>query len=123
MVTLSKRIKGFVAGLIRLVVICLVVEQLGYLVLVPDYLWELLASPVFWALFSVVCFYLLWRFDNKYPEGYVSLDNDDGWKPKRRINPTTGLPMTGGIDAGGTPYGGSPESGFIKPDSFWLISR
>ena len=111
MVTLLKRIKGFVAGLIRLVVICLVVEQLGYLVLVPDYLWELLASPVFWALFSVVCFYLLWRFNLKYPETSSPTVVNDHWEEdvNSKINPATGFTMNGGVDAAGYLYGQGPS--------------
>ena len=66
--TRLKRIKRFVAGLLLLAVCSLVVEQLVCLAWVPGYYWKLLASPVFWSLFSAVCFYLLWRFNRKYPD-------------------------------------------------------
>ena len=66
MVTLLKRIKGFVAGLIFLTFCCLLIEQLVYLVFVSGYGWRLLESPVLWSLFSVVCFSMLWRFNRKY---------------------------------------------------------
>ncbi|WP_062270749.1 hypothetical protein [Endozoicomonas arenosclerae] len=115
---LLKRIKEFVSGLLRLAAVCLVVEQLGYLVLVPGYYWALLASPVFWGLFSAVCFYQLWRFNRKYPDHYASETMCNGWNLEGETNPTTGLPMAGGIDVSGALYGGRPESGFIKFDSF-----
>ncbi|WP_152558624.1 hypothetical protein [Endozoicomonas numazuensis] len=118
MMNLLKRIKGFVASLLLLTFCCLLIEQLGYLVLVPGYGWKLLSSPVLWSLFSVVCFSLLWRFNRKYPEKTVSKPVNKGWQLEGETNPTTGLPMAGGIDVGGTPYGGRPESGFIKFDSF-----
>ncbi|MET4694413.1 hypothetical protein [Endozoicomonas lisbonensis] len=119
---LLKRIKGFVASLALLTICCLLLEQLGYLVLVPGYGWKLLSSPVLWSLFSVVCFSLLWRFDRKYPEDNSVPIDCEGWSPKRRINPATGLPMAGGIDSSGATYGGRPESGLMKSDNFWLIS-
>lgn len=121
--TLLKRIKGFVASLVWLTFCCLLIEQLVYLVSVPGYGWKLLGSPVLWGLLSVVCFSLLWRFNRKYPEDVSVSDVSEGWRSKRIINPTTGLPMAGGVDAGGTPYCGCPESGVLKPDKFWLISR
>ena len=93
--TLLKRIKGFVTGLMMLAIACLVTEQLIYLALKPGYYWELLASPVFWGLFSAVCFYLLWRFNRKYHENCVSRPMCDGWKLEGETNPTTGLPMAG----------------------------
>ena len=96
--TRLKRIKRFVAGLLLLAVCSLVVEQLVCLAWVPGYYWKLLASPVFWSVFSAVCFYLLWRFNRKYPENSGPCEEEacEYWKPKRRINPTTGLPMAGG---------------------------
>lgn len=120
---LMKQIKGFMAGLIFLIFCSLLMEQLAYLLLLPGYWWKLIGSPVFWSLFSAVCFLLLWRLNRNCPEDFSVQEDHEQWRPKRRINPTTGLPMVGGIDASGTPYGGCPESGLIKPDNFWLISR
>ncbi|WP_257279618.1 hypothetical protein [Endozoicomonas sp. ISHI1] len=115
---LLKRIKGFVASLAGLTFCCLLIEQLVYLVLVPGYGWKLLGSPVLWGLFSAGCFFLLWQFNREFPEKFASQPASKGWQLKGETNPTTGLPMAGGIDVGGTPYGGRPESGFIKFDSF-----
>ena len=117
MMALVKRIKGFMAGLMRLAVVCLVVEQLGYLVLVPGYYWELLASPVFWGVFSGVCFYQLWRFNRKYPVTKSSKVVSDGWNADwedavcTKINPATGFTMNGGVDAAGYLYGQEPSIG------------
>ena len=33
-----------------------------------EFFWFLMASPVFWGLFSVCCFVQLWWFNRKYPE-------------------------------------------------------
>ena len=86
--TLLRRIKGFVAGLMVLAAVCLVVEQLAYIFLVPGYFWELSVSPVVWGLFSAVCFYLLWRFDQKYPNVKNSTNSgaEYGWKVDWRGN-------------------------------------
>ena len=116
--TLLKRIKGFVAGLVLLLIFSLFTEQLAYLVLIPGYYLELLESPVLWGLFSVVCFGLLWRFNRKYPEDHTSKPTSKHWQLEGETNPTTGLPMAGGIDVSGALYGGRPESGFIKFDNF-----
>lgn len=119
---LLKRIKRFVASLVLLTFCCLLMEQLVYLALVPGYGWRMLASPVFWGLFSVGCFYLLWQFDKKYPDDFSVPDDNEGCQFQGETNPLTGLPMVGGIDRSVVIYGEDPESGFIKFDNFWLIS-
>lgn len=98
--TLLNQIKDFVTGLILLVIWCLLMDHL-----------------VYWGLYSVVCFFLLWRLNRKCPENFSFQDKNEGWRPKRRKNPSTGLPMAGGVDVSGTLYGGSPQSGFIKFDN------
>ena len=61
--TLWQRIKRFSRSLVILALSCLVLEQVWYSVIVPGYFLGVLVSPVFWGIFSVVCFYLLWRVD------------------------------------------------------------
>ncbi|MCW7552830.1 hypothetical protein NX722_09280 [Endozoicomonas gorgoniicola] len=61
--SLWQRIKRFSRSFMILALSCLVLEQVWYSVVVPGYFLGVLVSPVFWGIFSVVCFYLLWRFD------------------------------------------------------------
>ena len=63
---LWQRIKRFGRSVMVLAISCLVLEQVGYSVMVPGYFLGVLVSPVFWGLFSAVCFYLLWRFDSDF---------------------------------------------------------
>ncbi|UYM15906.1 hypothetical protein [Endozoicomonas euniceicola] len=112
--TLLKRIKGFVAGLMVLAAVCLVVEQLVYIFLVPGYFWELSVSPVVWGLFSAVCFWQLWRFNQKFPDenSDESMEFEDFEELMSETNPATGLPMAGALDISGNPYGGDDSVGF-----------
>ena len=74
---LWQRIKRFGRSVMVLAISCLVLEQVGYSVMVPGYFLGVLVSPVFWGLFSAVCFYLLWKFDpDFFKEDPVKEDQD-----------------------------------------------
>ena len=75
---LWQRIKRFCRSVVILAISCLVLEQVLYSVVVPGYFLGGLVSPVFWGLFSAVCFYLLWRFDPDFFKGEdVSLEKKE----------------------------------------------
>ena len=60
---LWQRIKRFGRSVMVLAISCLVLEQVWYSVMVSGYFLGVLVSPVFWGIFSISCFYLLWRID------------------------------------------------------------
>ena len=64
--SLWQRIKRFSRSFMILALSCLVLEQVWYSVVVPGYFLGALVSPVFWGIFSAMCFYLLWRFDPEF---------------------------------------------------------
>ena len=58
------KVRSYFVSLVLLGVLCLVVEQLAYCLLVPGYFFQLMVSPVFWGSFSVVCFSTLRWLDS-----------------------------------------------------------
>ena len=113
---LWERIKRFSRSVVILALSCLVLEQVWYSVVVPGYFLGVLVSPVFWGLFSTVCFSLLWRFDQGYIKKKSYSEKKSIWKPvfnyddkglwdiSDATHPITGLPMFGCIDSHGNPY-------------------
>ncbi len=109
-----QRGRRFVRGLAVLALLCLGIEQVFYLIMVPGYFLILIASPVLWGMFSTGCFFQLWRLNKRYPDKCFSSDIQEHKLPDwdcftgAEINPTTGFFMNGGVDGGGYLYGQYP---------------
>ena len=104
------RFYRFMQHIAELCLICIVAEQAISLALVPSYTWQSVdSSLIFWLImFGFFC-----RSDQVEKQSHSYGRADGYWysyMSRRRINPTTGLPCNGGIDAGGTPYCGIPRS-------------
>ena len=74
--SLWQRIKRFSRSFMILALSCLVLEQVWYSVVVPGYFLGVLVSPVFWGIFSAMCFYLLWWVDSDFCIGLFKEEAD-----------------------------------------------
>ncbi|WP_252180157.1 hypothetical protein [Endozoicomonas sp. 4G] len=73
--TFWQRTKRFSRSVMVLAISCLVLEQVLYSVVVPGYFRGVLVSPVFWGVFSGVCFYLLWRLDSDFVKEIFTVED------------------------------------------------
>ena len=115
--TVLQRIRRFVRGLVVLALLCVGVEQILYLMLVPGYFWSLVASPMLWGVFSARCFFQLWRFNQQHQDKRDAINKIENNTLEYEvfldglINPSTGFPMKGGMDSSCRLFGQEPSIG------------
>ena len=103
-----KSIKQYSLNLVLLAVACLVLEQAIYGFLISGYFSRMLVSPLFWSIFSSVCFWGLWATRD---ESGVVLNKRNEERYFEVFNPTTmfWIPRGSACDMGGYVYGESPD--------------
>ena len=57
------KVRSHAVNLVLLGLFCLMVEQVGYCLFIPGYVYKLVTSAVFWGSVSGFCFLTLWWID------------------------------------------------------------